>query len=216
MIALCVIAAVIILILLIPVGVDAEYIGGNIRLCAKLCGYKICLYPKEKKDKAAKKTKEEASTEKLDKPKKKKSSFQLSFNMSEIFAIAKVALEAVGNFGRKLKVDRFLLHYTAGGTDPCDTANTFGMVNAGLSALAPVCASRYKVKDCYVKTEVDFLSEKMKLDFALTLSIRVGQILAVAFTLIGRALVIFVKNRFRLRKERKQLIKTINSEEGLN
>ena len=68
MIALCIIAAVIILILLVPVGVDAEYIGGNIRAAAKICGFSIQLYPakdgkkeKKKKEKPKKKEKKRAS-----------------------------------------------------------------------------------------------------------------------------------------------------------
>ncbi len=210
MIALCVIAAIIILILLVPIGMDVEYIGGNIRAAAKVCGFAIQLYPtkegkKEKKKKPKKKEKIEPEAE--SEPKKKKRKLQLSFNKDEIFTIVKAALTSVGNFGKKLKVDRFLLHYTAGGKDPCDTANTFGVVNAGLSALAPVCARRYKVKDCDVRTEIDFLAEKMSIDLAIALSIRVGQVLAVAFSLLFRAAIIFIKNRFRLRKERKQLIK---------
>ena len=219
MLALGIILLVLVLVMLMPVGVDGEYIAGNVRLSAKISFYRLQLLPpkpkKEKKENKRNKPKK-LSPEETTVPEKKKSKFKLNFNFEEITAILKAALGAVGNFGKKIKVDRFLLHYTAAGKDPYDTAQTYGCVNAALSALAPICASRYKVKDCDVWTRVDFVDEKMSIDFALALRIRVGQVLAVAFALVYRAALILIKNKLRLRKERKQLIKNMNTEEGLN
>ena len=213
MIALGIIIAVLVLIMLIPVGVDAEYVSNEFKLSAKVCGFHIQLIPKklsEKHKKPKQKKKKEKSDEQAEaKPKKPKK--KLSFNFDELLALAKAALKAVGNFGRKLKVDRFLLHYTAAGSDPYSTAQTFGYVNAALSSLAPICAKRYRVRDCDVWTRVDFTAEKMAVDFALALSIRIGQVLSVAFALLFKAAHIFIKNKLRLRKERKQL-QAINKE----
>ena len=217
MIALGVILIVLTIILLIPVGVDGEYISGEFKLAAKVAFYRIDLIPpKHKKDK--KKASEDVSEATSDEaaPKKQKTKLKLNFNKDEIFSLVKAALSSLGNFGRKIKVNRFLLHYTAAGKDPYNTAQTFGYVNAALSALAPICAKRYKVRDCDVWTRVDFLEEKMSIDFALALSIRVGQILAVAFALAFSAVVILIKNKLRLKKERKQFIKAMNTEEGMN
>ena len=217
MIAFGVILIVLTIILLIPVGVDGEYISGEFKLAAKVAFYRIELIPsKHKKDK--KKASEDVSEAASDEaaPKKQKTKLKLNFNKDEIFSLVKAALSSLGNFGRKLKVNRFLLHYTAAGKDPYNTAQTFGYVNAALSALAPICAKRYKVRDCDVWTRVDFLEEKMSIDFALALSIRVGQILAVAFALAFSAVVILIKNKLRLKKEQKQFIKAMNTEEGMN
>ncbi|MBQ7895585.1 MAG: hypothetical protein IJ364_03395 [Oscillospiraceae bacterium] len=220
MIALGIIICVLVLLLLIPVGVDGEYIGGELKLSAKVCGFYIQLIPqkpkKPKKEKKEKKQKTDSQPGNEAKAEKKKRKFKLSFNLEEILEIIKAALKAVGNFGKKLKVDRFLLHYTAAGKDPYSTAQTFGYVNAALSAMAPICAKRYRVRDCDVWTRVDFVEEKMSIDFALALSIRVGQILSVAFALLFKALYVFIKNKLRLRKERKQLLNNLNTEEGMN
>ena len=224
MIALGIIIAVLVLIMLIPVGVDAEYVSNEFKLSAKVCGIHIQLVPKklsekhkpkEKKEKKPKKAKTEAGDSSAEEPKPKK---KLSFNFNELLALAKAALKAVGNFGRKLKVDRFLLHYTAAGSDPYNTAQNFGYVNAALSSLAPICARRYRVRDCDVWTRVDFMAEKMSIDAALALSIRIGQVLSVAFALLFKAAHIFIKNKLRLRRERKQFQKTIENsitEEGM-
>ena len=220
MIALGIILFIIAVILLVPVGVDGEYISGNLKLSARISFFCLQIVPsKAKNAKKGHKTPnppKETKTETASEPKKQKSKLSFSFNKDEIFALIKAAISSVGNFGGKIKVDRFLLHYTAAGKDPYNTAQTFGYVNAALSVLAPICAKRYKVKDCDVWTRVDFIEEKMSLDFALALSIRVGQVFAVAFALLYRAIIILQKNKLRLRKERKQLIKTVNTEEGLN
>ena len=221
MIALGVILFVVITILLIPVGVSGEYISGDFKASAKVGFFNFQLVPhKQKKEK--KEPAEDASQKSIEDiaenevKKKQKSKFKLNLNKDEIFALVKAAISSVGNFGRKLKVDRFLLHYTAAGKDPYNTAQIFGYVNAALSALAPLCAKRYKVKDCDVWTRVDFVEEKMSIDFALALSIRVGQILAVVFALVFSALVILIKNKLRLRKEHKDFVKAMNTEEGMN
>ncbi len=219
MIALGIIIALLFLILLIPVGVDAEYVSNEFRLSAKVCGIHIQLVPKKLSEKHEPKQKKEkkpqkvkAETDETVKPQKPKK--ELSFNFDELLSLAKAALKAVGNFGRKLKVDRFLLHYTAAGSDPYDTAQTFGYVNAALSSLAPICAKRYKVRDCDVWTRVDFMAEKMSIDAALALSIRIGQVLSVGFALLFKAGHILIKNKLRLRKERKQL-QRLNNETKL-
>ena len=58
-------------LLLIPIGADAEYVGGQFKLSAKACGILIQLFPrKEKKDRKPKEKKERKKREK--KPKKEK------------------------------------------------------------------------------------------------------------------------------------------------
>ncbi len=203
MIALAVILGILILLLLIPVGVEFSRIGEEIALAAKVCGIKIALLPKKEKKKKPKKEKKKAApAEAATEPKPKK---KLPFNLQELLELVRLALKALGNFGRKLKVDRFLLHYLAAGKDPYSTAQTFGYVNAALSSLAPICAKRYRVRDCDVWTGVDFVEEKMQLDLALALSIRIGQILAVAFALLFGALRIFLRSKKRARREAKAL-----------
>ena len=81
-------------------------------------------------------------------------------------------------------MDRFLLHYTAAGKDPYDTAMTFGYVNGALTTLAPICRRSFDAKDVDVWTDVDFTTEKTKVDFGVALTIRIGQIFGVVFTIL--------------------------------
>ena len=213
LIILGVIIAIIVAIMLVPVGADVAYEGGELRLSAKVCGMLLQLIPKppadetkpkkEKKPKKPKKQKkqpEEQAQTGEEKPKKK---LNLDFSMDEIMGLVKSVLRGLGRFGRKLSVDRFLLHYTAAGKDPCNTAMTFGYVNGALTTLAPICRRSFDAKDVDVWTDVDFTTEKTKVDFGVALTIRIGQIFGVVFTILFGALGILIKHKFRKFKEKR-------------
>ena len=199
-----IIAAIIVLIMLIPVGADIGYEGGQFSLSAKVCGVLFQLFPRPPEDesepkKEKKPKKEKAPTDTEAKPKKKK---KLSFSKEEIFSLVKKVLKKFGRFGRKFRVDRFLLHYTAAGDDPYNTAVTFGYVNAALSSLAPLCRERFDVADNDVWTDVDFTKSSMEIDFGIAFSIRIGAFFGLVFGIINSALGILIKNKFRLLIER--------------
>ena len=211
-----VLALIITAILLIPVGVDLGYEGGEFHLAAKINGFLLQLFPKPARDESKKpkekKEKKEKKQKKKKEPKpekegKEKPKRKLNFSRDEILGLVKAALKGVGRFGRKLKVNRFHLNYVAAGDDPYNTAMSFAYVNAALSSLAPICARRFTVKDCEVRTDIDFLAEAMTLDLGLALTIRIGQILGVGFSVGFGALKILIRNKLRLRKERKRLKK---------
>lgn len=213
LIILGVIIAIIAAIMLVPVGADVAYEGGELRLSAKVCGMLLQLIPKPpadetkpkkqkkpKKPKKQKKKPEEQAQTGEEKPKKK---LNLDFSMDEIMGLVKSVLRGLGRFGRKLSVDRFLLHYTAAGKDPYNTAMTFGYVNGALTTLAPICRRTFDTKDVDVWTDVDFTTEKTKVDFGVALTIRIGQIFGVVFTILFGALGILIKHKFRKFKEKR-------------
>ena len=213
LIILGVIVAIIVAIMLVPVGADVAYEGGELRLSAKVCGMLLQLIPKPpadetkpkkgkkpKKPKKKKKQPEEQAQTGEEKPKKK---LDLDFSMDEILGLVKSVLRGLGRFGRKLSVDRFLLHYTAAGKDPYNTAMTFGYVNGALTTLAPICRRTFDTKDVDVWTDVDFTTEKTKVDFGVALTIRIGQIFGVVFTILFGVLGIFIKHKFRKFKEKR-------------
>ena len=208
LIVLGILVGILVLILLIPVGVDLGYEQDKLHVSAKVMGLLLQLYPKpppgpnrkpkKKKPKKEKKPKKPAAEG--EKPKKKR---KLSFSRDELLELARAALRGVGNFGRKLQVDRFVLRFRAAGEDPYNTAMLYGWVNAALSSLAPLCRRRFAVKDCDVRTEVDFAGEKMHLDLGLAMTIRIGQLLGVGLGIGFRALVVLLKSKRRRKREAK-------------
>ncbi|MBQ7472882.1 MAG: hypothetical protein IJS79_00865 [Oscillospiraceae bacterium] len=197
-------------LLLIPIGADVEYIGGNTKVSAKVCGILIQLIPRKKKDKdkPPKEKKEKKKKEKKPKPEKEtgedkpKEKKKLDFTVEEIFEVVKKVLGSLKKFG-KLTVDRFLLHYTAAGKDPYTTARTFGAVNASLCALEPICSRQFRVKDYDVWTDCDFTADKMNVDVAVCITLRLWQFvhvgLAAAFGVLG----VLIRHKRRIRREKR-------------
>ncbi len=206
-IILGIIVLLITLIMLIPIGADIAYEGGEMKVSAKIAGVLLQILPKEPEDeskppkeKKAKKEKKPKETEADgEKPKKK---INLDFTFDEIMELLKKVLKGFGILGRKFRVDRFLLDYTAAGDDPYQTAVIFGYVNAALNTLAPICSQRFDVKDLYVRTDVDFTAEKTVLEFGIALTIRIGAIFRMVFTILFGALGVLIKNKFRHLKEK--------------
>ena len=189
-------------ILILPIGVDLGYEDGKLHLAAKAAGVLIPIFPRSKKKgepkrpkkpKPPKPPKEKApKEEKPEKPKKK-----LPFTKEDIFDLVKKVLQGVGRFGRSWKVERFVFRYTAGGLDPYQVAMNYAYVNAALSALAPICARRFRVRDLDVRTDVDFLRDHSHIDFGLATTIRIGQILGVGMGIAFGALGILLRSRKR-------------------
>ena len=212
LIILLVIALIIFLIGRITVGVELRYVGGKLTIYAKLCGLLKKIYPREKKpapekekeEKEQKPREEKPKKEKKPKKKKKKEGPGLMISGDELIEMLQKLLKGLGKFSRGINVDHFLLHLIVAGEDPYNTARIFAYLNALLSSLAPLCAQRFRCKDPDVWTDIDFARDKMKVDAALSVTIRIAQFvhvgLAVGFGVLG----ILIKNRLRLRREARE------------
>ena len=200
------------IVLLIPIGAELSYINSEFKLSAKISAFSIKLFPrkegeesKPKKEKAPKKKKAPAENAEGAEPKVKK---KLALNFEEIMEILKKALHGLGKFGR-LTVHNFMLHYVAAGKDPYSTAMSYNYVNAALSSLAPLCSRGFNVKgDVDVWTNVDFTEEKMLLECELGISLRLIQLLHVAIVAGVGVISVLIRNKLRLRREKRAEIKT--------
>lgn len=208
-IILGVIVLIIVGINLIRVGVDMAYEGGAFTLSAKVAGVLLQLFPKEEKDEKPKKEKKpkkkRKKKEKPEKPKEetgeKKKGLPLGLSKEELFELVKGVLQKLGRFPRKFRVDRFKLHVLVAGRDPYNTAMGYAYLNEALSILLPMARNTFKVKESDVRTEVDFAADDLGLEFALAMTIRVGQIvgLVLAIAFVGGRVVL--KSKLRQKKE---------------
>ena len=207
-ILLAILVGLITLIMLLPIGADLRYEDEVIRVSAKIAGIKIQLIPKKKKEQKTEQSEEEKpkpeSKPKEEKTKKQKKKRSLSLNAEEIIDLLKVVLKGFGRFGKKFKVERFVLHWTAAGCDPYLVARTFSVVNAGLSQLAPICTERFHCRDSSVWTDIDFVSDRMFFEFGLTMTIRIGQIVGTGIRLAVGALMILLRSKRRVKQEKKE------------
>ena len=207
---LLVIVLICFLIGLITVGVDLCYVGGELTLSAKLCGFLVKIYPREKKpakekpreEKEPEPKEEKPKKEKKPKKKKKKEGPGLMISGDELIELLQKLLKGLGKFTKGINVDHFLLHIIVSGKDPYNTARIFAYLNAILSSLAPVCAQRFRCKDPDVWTDIDFNTGKWLTDIEIAVVLRVGAVFAMLNTILFGVLGILIRNKwewFRLK-----------------
>ena len=196
------VALLIAFVLFVPIGADVAYIDKQFRLALRVDGFAFQLLPNkhtdQEKPKEEPKPREEKKEPKPEEEKKPKKS--LNFTKEEILEIIKKAFKGLRKFG-KLTVRKFMLHYTAAGVDPYYTAKTFGLVNGGLSTLAPICARTFRCGDVDVWTDIDFTANWMTVDTELSITLRLIQVVRAALAAGIGVLGVLLKRRKRLKKE---------------
>ena len=201
-------ALLIVLICLLRVGVDASYEDDVLTLKIVAGPVKLTILPKKPKAKPKKeKKKKEKKPEKEKKPKKEKEKKKLS--LSFLVGAAKLALQAVNTFRRKLHVDVFKLVFIAGGSDPYDVAMLAGRVRAALDGLYPLARKALVIREREVRVGADFLADKPAFAGRLKLTIRIGQVLGIGLVFAFKALILFLKDQKQAKtknppKEKKQ------------
>ena len=203
-------AALIVLVCLLRVGADVSYEDDVLTLKVVAGLVTLTLLPKKpkpEKKKKPKKEKKKKKPEKEDKP-KEKSKLSLSF----LFGVAKLALQAVNTFRRKLHVDVFRLVFIAGGSDPYDVAMLAGRVRAALDGLYPLARRALIIRERDVRVGADFMAEKPAVAGRLKLTIRIGQVLGIGIVFAFRALVLLLKDKKKQKDSKPQKEKRKPSE----
>ena len=123
--------------------------------------------PKEKKEKQKKKDGKEA-------PSKKGGPWGL------IRDVLPVACQAAGELKRRIRIDKLLLDFTAGGPDAANTAMMFGYSNAAVGMLLPLFEHNFNVKERRVRTAMDFTGKEPVIYIYAAFSARIGQLVSFA------------------------------------
>lgn len=177
-------------LMLLPVGVDAEYAPEGFFLRIKAGPARITLLPKKpKKEKKPQKPK----TDKPKKEKKPKKKPKLTLDL--IFTLVRLALESVSTFRKKLKVELFRLWLLVATKDPYQTATLYGTISAALEALYPFAARALDIRERDVRVNADFTEESMDAAGRLILTIRIGQVVGIGLVFVWKLLVWYLKQR---------------------
>lgn len=199
MIALWILLALVLLIVLIcllRVGVDASYEDDVLTLKVVAGPVKLTILPKKPRKKPKKEKKKKEKKPKKKKPKKpKKEKEKKKLSLSFLIGVAKLALQAVNTFRRKLHVDVFRLVFIAGGSDPYDVAMLAGRVRAALDGLYPLARKALVIREREVRVGADFLADKPAFAGRLKLTIRIGQVLGIGLVFAWKALMLLLKDR---------------------
>lgn len=178
---------IVILLMILPVGVSAVYDSEGPRVSVLAGPVRIPVFPVKKKDKKQKpkKVKKQATA----KPKTKQpTSEKKGGSLTDFLPLARIILDFLGDFRRKLRVNVLQVNLVLAGGDPCDLAINYGKATAALGNLWPRLEELFVIKKRDIKIQCDFEGEKTLITARLDLSITVARVFSVGFRYGIRAL----------------------------
>ena len=191
---------VVFLLGILPLGVSARY-GGEGALLRVIAGpVRLTLFPRKKKEK--KPGSEEESLPKPPQPPKQEPPAdrkEKGGSLRDFLPLVKVALNFLGAFRRKLRVNRLELKLILAEGDPCDLAVNYGRAWAAVGNLMPRLERLFVIKKRDVEVECDFTASETLVIARLYLTVTLGRLLGLAIVYVIRALKEFLK----LQKKRK-------------
>ena len=201
---------ILLLLAILPVGVRLRYDSDGILVKLIAGPVKIVLFPrpkKEKKDKKNTKKKEDnAEEEDLPKPpqppkkkKEKRSKEEKGGSLTDFLPLVQIALDFLGDFRRKLRLNDLYLRLILAANDPCDLAANYGRAWAAVGNLMPQLEKWFVIKKRDVEVECDFEASQTLIVARMDLTITVGRLLAAAVRFAVRALIEYLK----IKKKRK-------------
>ena len=182
---------ILVLLLCLPLGIGAVYdaVGPVVHLIAG--PVRIALYPTKKKTDRKKPEKEE--------PKKtrQQGSEGTSKNSGGSFAdflpLIKVATDFLGDFRRKLRVNRLEMLLCMAGGDPCDLAINYGRAWAAVGNLMPQLERLFVIRRRDVQVQCDFTKSQTTLYLRADITITLGRLLGLLLRYGWRALKEYLK-----------------------
>ena len=185
----------------VPLGVRLRYDEDGPLAAVLLGRLPIVLYPlpgwlkkltsREKKDGEKKPKKEKPKKEKP--PKDTVGEGPQGGSWKKFLPLVRLGLHFLGDFRRKLRVNRLVLRLTLAGDDPCDLAVNYGRAWAAVGNLLAALKRAFVIQKRDVEVQCDFLGEETKVVFAMDLTITLGRVLGLLVKYGIRAVTILLK-----------------------
>ena len=185
----------------VPLGVRLRYDEDGPLAAVLLGRLPIVLYPlpgwlkkltsREKKDGEKKPKKEKPKKEKP--PKDTVGEAPQGGSWKKFLPLVRLGLHFLGDFRRKLRVNRLVLRLTLAGDDPCDLAVNYGRAWAAVGNLLAAMQRALVIHTRDAEVQRDFLGEETKVVFAMDLTITLGRILGLLVKYGIRAVAILLK-----------------------
>ncbi len=171
------------LLAITPIGIHLRYNSDGVFLQAVAGLIRITLLPQKKKPKAAKEKKAEPKPKKpakKAKPQKSKVPAQKEKggSVTDFIPLVKVGLDFLGEFRRKLRLDKLELKLILGGGDPDDLAVNYGKAWAAVGNLMPHLERIFVIRKRDIEVECDFTADQTLVIARVQITITIGRLLA--------------------------------------
>ena len=193
-------AGVLLLLAILPLGVWIRYdeAGPLVRVVAG--PLRITVFPVRKKKAAAPKKEMAPKPESTQKREEQQPAKKAKGgSLTDFLPLVKVALDLLGDFRRKLRVDELYLRLILAASDPCDLAVNYGRAWAAVGNLLPQLERFLVIKKRDVAVECDFTASQTLVTAQLKITITPGRLVTLAAVYGFRGLKEFLK----LKKKRK-------------
>lgn len=194
---------------IIPVGLRVRYNDAGMRLWVLAGPVRINLYPrpqkekKEKQENAPKKEKKPTTGKKASEQKEAKAdpaaAPEKGGRLTDFLPLAQMALEFLGDFRRKLRLDNLYFRLILAGEDPYQVAVSYGRCWAAVGNLLPQLDRLFVIQKRDIEVECDFTASETLVIFHLDLTITIGRLLTTA----GKFSVRVLKEYLKIRNKRK-------------
>ncbi|MBP3683981.1 MAG: DUF2953 domain-containing protein [Oscillospiraceae bacterium] len=207
---------ILLLLAVLPLGVRVRYAGEGLLVRLILGPVKFTVIPLPKKKPKANKriqqkqpgqsaqpTETKAAEKPLPQPPQpppeKKEKKESGGSLLDFLPLVKTALDLLGDFRRKLRIDDLYLRLILGSSDPCDLAVNYGKVWAAVGNLMPQLDRLFVIKKRDVEVECDFTASETTVIARVDVTITLGRLLALVTVYGFRA----VKEFLTIQKKRK-------------
>ena len=188
---------ILILLAILPLGVSVKYDSEGPLVKVIAGPVRIRVYPRPKKQKKekpkkeiktepeqAKQAAEEASLPKPPQPpkpaKNAKPKETKGGSLTDFIPLVKLALDFLGDFRRKLRLNDLQLKLVLASSDPCDLAVNYGKTWAAVGNLMPALERWFVIRNRNVEVECDFTASQTLVTARLDISITLGRLLSLA------------------------------------
>lgn len=178
----------------LPLGVRLNFDEGGFRAAVLIGRIPVRLYPVPKwlQNMTSKHQKKEQSPEPKPRRAEPQSQEQPGGGIQRFLPFARLGLELLEDFRRKLRVNFLRLRLTLAGEDPCDLAVNYGRAWAALGNLMPRLERALVIRKRDVEIQCDFQAEETTVVFAMDLTMTLGRLLGLALGYGLRALKLFL------------------------
>lgn len=187
------------LLAILPLGASVLYDENGIcvRIIAGPC--KITVFPlpkwlkksskpKPKEKKTDSKNSNQPAKEKTEKEKQTKGG-----SWKDFIPFVKLAVDFLGDFRRKLRLNHLEMKLILAGSDPCDVAVNYGRAWAALANLLPRLERVFVIGKRDLEVECDFTSSETLVTARLDISITLGRLIALVVVYGIRGLKVFLQ-----------------------
>lgn len=190
-----IIAAVLIAIGFIRLGVRAKYDDTGFAAEAKIASKTIVLYPRPEKPAKAEKPKKEEPEKPEQGSKKKSNPLDMFGGLGGAIDFAR---DAIADFFKKVYTDRLTVEFvSAKKDDPAAVATNYGYACAVAGIISPLLENNRNVKYYSIRIGMDYETEKPRIAGEMKISVSIGQLVRFAFAKAARLLILMIKNRIK-------------------